>query len=170
MKLIKIRINLFLFLIKLKYIYFNKFKIRIMKYKIGDKVIIKKNNTSHHNYAIGEIYTVFNVYTNNNKYTLKSKDGLIGNLISENDITTFHYNKKYLIDKLKEIEKEIQMNDDMIYFLNETKDTNVQMEKFISWQILKIANSKDKDNLIKMTRILNSMNNINYNDIYKIIH
>jgi hypothetical protein len=129
--------------------------------KIGDVVIPIRNSNSH-NYTNGRKYRILRISNPGPPMEFVAQDidnYFIGNNLRETDCKLSKKTKRDIEKKLGEMELELEKFNRMLEYIEETGSDTLLSNEFISWHILKIINSDDKDKFKKLSKILNTISN-----------
>ena len=130
--------------------------------KSGDLVVVTKR-LGGHNYVINSIYEISYDY-NNGTFQLM-KDGIRGNTtISTNELKTYKQTITSLRKEQKTISEELDIIKLQLDYMSETNCKKFEESTFVSWYLIKILNSDDKNKEKKISKIINTLlNNVNIN-------
>jgi len=132
-----------------------------MEFKIGTKIKVLRN-TNDHSYVIGEGYDIIHNYGNG--WFQLVKNGIRGNDIFTTDIELFAMTLEELKKLKKEVVEQLKLMKIQLDYMNKTNCEEFNDSNFMSWYLINILNSNDKDKEKKISKIINTMsNNININ-------
>jgi len=136
---------------------------------IGDKVIPIRNTNSH-NYTLNRVYTV--VHLDNPPGSVQAVDsvtGWRGNSLNISDCKIQDETVNEIRKRIGELQSELDRYEKMLLYIEETKKESIITSEFITWYLLKILNSDDKDKFNKISKILNTISNNLSTDILKYV-
>ena len=118
------------------------------KVKVGDKVKVIKN-TSSHNYRVGNTYTISYIGENKTSVRLKSAEGKEGNWCKYSDMEIITVSKDFLEKSLKEAQKTVKELAEKIEWMNDTKSVEFNSEQFKMYKALTVV---EKPGLTKIEK------------------
>jgi len=131
--------------------------------KVGDKVKVIRIGTNGHNYQPGKTYEICD-NCGVGVFQLMDESNWIGNQINEIDLELSMITITELQKSLNKKKEELEIIEKQIEFIDKTKCDQFDDGFFISWYLLKLMNSTDKEKEKKMSRIINTIsNNVNIN-------
>ncbi len=138
------------------------------KIVLGKTKVIPKSNGNGHNYQIGKTYVIIQNYGNGTFACRDPETGWIGNCLSQMDCNVLFekINKNDLIKDIKKIKDILDEKEMYVKFLEEENLEECNDSEFLSWYLIKLFESNDRDKRSKISRIINSIsNNINIHDL-----